>query len=217
MHTLQPCLHAEGVAKKLSTFALCAAVGVGLILAQQARADFVGNYAVNNFTLTNIDYFNLDADTNGSVMSLDGGLSVILTGGDSGTGLLSGGETDFLINAAASGLVQFNWSYASLDTPGYDWAGYQLGNTFTQLADTNGESGVLQTFSVTAGESFGFVVVTADNNGGPGILTISNFSAPAADPVPEPRTLAIPCILAAGILAAQQRRRRANLSAGGAA
>lgn len=195
-------------------FALCGALGLLLAFAPQAKADFVGYYAVNNFTLTNIDYNGFQANTNGSVMSPDNGLSVILTGGDSGS--LLGGETDWLINAAAAGVVQFNWAYASLDSPGNDWAGYQVGNTFTKLADTNGEAGVLTTFSVSAGESFGFVVVTADNTGGPGILTISSFSAPSVDPTPEPATVMIPFILGAGIVAAQQLRVRAKVSGGGA-
>jgi hypothetical protein len=221
MDTLQPCLHDEGLAKQPSAFALCAALGLFLVLPSPAKADFIDYYAVNNFTLTNVDYFGFAAGTNGSVMSPDGGASAVLTGGDSGTGL--GGETDWLIQAPASGSVRFNWSYASIDTPGADWAGYEVvhntSTTFTQLADTNGQFGVLRTFSVSAGDSFGFVVVTKDNTFGPGILTISNFSAPPGgiSSVPEPSTVATALLLAGAMIAVQQRRASANVARGGAA
>jgi hypothetical protein len=219
MGILRPWSHSEWLSKQRSVLVLCGALALCTLLAPNAKADFVDYYAVSNFTLTNIDYFGFDAGTNGSVVTLDGGLSAILIGGDSGSGF--GGETDWLINAAASGVVQFTWSYASLDSPPGDWAGYMVGNTFTQLADTNGQSSgsIPVTFSVTAGESFGFVVATADNTMGPGLLTISNFSAPTSDisSVPEPGTLAIPLLLMAAILGAHRFSRRFSPSGGGVA
>jgi hypothetical protein len=88
--------------------------------------------------------------------------------------------------------------------------GYLIDGVFTQLADTSGESG-FASFSVTFGETFGFRVATVDNQGEPGILTVSDFSAPAPSAVPEPDTASIVflCLpVAAGMVFRQRFNRR---------
>lgn len=126
---------------------------------------------------------NQNAD--GSAVVTNGGVTLTLTGGNNGSGLE--GTTDLVTLAAASGTVSFDYSYSSLDpTPGFDMAEYLLQATIVQFADTNGESGSIS-FAVTAGDNFGFRMATADNEGEPGILVISDFSAPGTA-TPEPGT-----------------------------
>ncbi len=183
---------------KRSMFSLCVALVFGLALAPQAKASFLGYYDVDlgNWVLLNSS----DPGTDGTAVPADGNLSLVLTGGQDGSG--NPGVTTFLIAAPTTGFVSFDWSYTSNDfntpacvAPSFDQicdtAGFRLGSTFTYLADdtsqfTTGWSGSVAPFSVTAGQMFGFEVDTADNQGEPGILTISNFNAPAA--VPEPGT-----------------------------
>jgi len=163
---------------------LCATLGFTFAFAPQAKATFINTYALSNFTLIN-------TDADGSVMTPDNGVTVVLTGGNNGTGL--SGTTDLTIVASAAGQVQFSWSYAACDvlgvcdTPGYDNAGYLLNNVFTQLADAplTGTT----TFTVNAGDTFGFEMGTVDNSGEPGVLNITNFNAPVnGASTPEPGT-----------------------------
>lgn len=174
-------------------------MGFGFALAPQAKAGFIGNYALNQFTLTN-------TNADGSAFTPDFGLSLVLTGGNNGSG--DPGTTDFTRAATAAGLVQFQYSYSSLDDPGaigspFDFAGYLLGGAFLELAHVDGQSGSAM-FAVAAGQVFGFRAGTLDNLGEPGILTISNFSAPSGAAVPEPG--AAPVLLAAAAALATARR-----------
>lgn len=204
---------------------LVAALGLYFGSSQLAKADFVGDYALSNFTLTNTNDGEFPSYTNGtetSMLNTDGTEILVLTGGNSGSGI--GGVTDFFITAAASGTVDFDWSYSSTDLSSHgvapygcgagfaqscDNAGYLLGGTATSnyvelASDTNQGSGFVS-FTVTAGETFGFSVETADNQGGAGILTVSEFNAPSPDPVPEPSTVASVVGLTAVLLAARRK------------
>lgn len=171
-------------------------LGVGLL--QPANAAFVGDYALSNFTTTN------SAFAVGAATTEDGGLSIILTGSNTGSGLA--GTTDLTIAAAGTGLLSFNYSYFSNDAPDYDLAGYLIGSTFLQLASASGQSGTIQV-PVTIGQIFGFRVETLDNLGEPGVLTISNFSAPIGSgqggggAVPEPSTWSLLLLSGAAVTA----------------
>ena len=175
-------------------------MGFSLVLMTPGKAAFTGDYALNRFLLTN-------TNADGSVTTPDGGLSIVFAGGNNGSGLA--GTTDFVTSATGAGTVRFQYSYSALDFPGFDFGGYLLGGAFTQLADTDGQSGVGQ-FTVAAGRSFGFRVGTKDNTGEPGILTISNFTAPSGTgaPVPEPGTAPVLLLAAGGAVAAHRRLRR---------
>lgn len=175
-------------------------MALGCALAPQARASFLNYYDFNNFTQS--------STSDGFAFTPDAGLTVVVVGGNDGSGL--SGTTDLFINAAASGTVQFNYLYNSLDAPTFDAAGYLLGGVFSQFADTDAQSGTIS-FSVSAGQSFGFQLWTADNTGESGILTISNFSAPSdTGAVPEPRTLPM-VLLAAAAVAGYRRMRRSSV------
>ena len=174
-----------------------------------AKADFTGPYALGNFTLTNTHLNPAEViPADGFAEVTPGGGSLILTGSNTGSGLLSGANTYLTIASQGTGLVSFSWSYSSLDIPQFDVGGYIRNSVFTALADTNGASGST-TFPVSLGQVFGFGVQTVDNQGEPGILTISNFSAPvAASAIPEPGTLSF--LLLAGAAVTALRRHLQN-------
>jgi len=179
---------------RLSRFVLAA----GFLLVSQAKASFIGSYAFANFTLTN-------QFADGSAQTPDGGLSVILTGGNTGSGL--SGTTDLFITAAGTGTVHFQYSYFSIDVPHFDIAGFLVDGTFMPLTDTSGDIGVAS-FSIAQGHTFGFRVATMDNLGEPGILTVSDFGAPSvSSAAPEPVTWPL---VAAAIFAAVWRRRHSG-------
>jgi len=167
--------------KRTALFVCCIATLVALA-APPAKADFITPYALTDFTLTNIN-----AD---GTVTPNGAASIVLTGGNNGSG--TPGFTTLVATSVASGLVQFQFSYSSLDMPGQDIAGFLVGNVFTFLADTDGTSSTNPvSFSVGAGQTFGFEVKTVDNEFEPGILTVTNFSAPppggsSTTSVPEP-------------------------------
>ena len=197
-----------------SRLVLCGALALSLVLVGPANAgSFTGTYDLSNWTL-------IDTEADGFAMTPDAGLTLVLTGGNNGSGLP--GVTDFVINAPTAGLIQFNWSYTSLDSTSpvcgplgnlpCDDGGYLLGGAYTELADdttwTTLGSGMVS-FAVTSGESFGFQVDTADNEGEPGILTLSDFSAPVNTDASEPGTVSVVLGLGATVASARLRKREA--------
>lgn len=153
-----------------------------------------------------LDVFTLvNSNSDGTAVSPDGGVSVILTGGNNGSGLA--GTTDLLAMAVGAGTIEFQYTYSSVDAPGFDWAGYLIGDQFTQLADTNGQFGTA-TFSVAGGDTFGFRVGTFDNTTEPGVFAISDFSTPASS-VPEPSAWRL--VLATAVAMAVGVGRRRNI------
>src|SRR5215831_18759314 len=168
--------------------AYAAAAGAGVVVtAGSAEADFVGPYALANWTLTN-------TNADGFITNLGGSpISIQLTGGDNGSVLA--GDTDFTIAAVAAGVVSFHWGYTSADSYQYDTGGFLLNGVYTQLADNDTQvpffDGVF-TLPVSAGDSIGFRVHTKDNQFGPGNFGVTNFNGPTGEvPVPEPSTLAL--------------------------
>ncbi len=191
--------------------ALLFSLAAGL-LAPAAHAGFINGYAPDQFTLTNT---NADGCL-GDALQLQclstiptSALSVTIIGGHNGSG--DPGTTDWLITALATGTVSFQYSYSSLDGPGWDDAEFLLNGASTVLATFDGQNGSAM-FSVTAGSVFGFRLGTTDNQGEPGILTISSFSAPEAAPAPEPATASLMGAAAgcAAILGVWRRRRGAR-------
>ncbi len=159
---------------------------------------FIAPYGPANFSLINSG----GVAPNGYATFPDSN-TLVLTGSNDGNGLL-GGTTDLVTAALATGLFQFDWSFSTLDDPTFEYAGYIVGSNFVELADTDGESGHVSTM-VLAGETIGFRAGTVDNTGGPGNLTVTDFSAPLA--TPEPGTASLLCIAVAGMLLAHRRLR----------
>jgi hypothetical protein len=192
-----------------ATFSLSVCGGLLLSIgAPEARADFIGYYAPSHFTLTNFGG-GIDDETglpsaNGKVEVFPDLLTLVLTGMNDGSAIP--GYTDFTIPAAASGLFQFEYLFTTEDFPGFQYGGYLIGSEFTLLADEDGApnaSGSVSVF-VNAGELIGFRAGGDGQGGLPGVLTVTEFSAP----VPEPGTLQLLLIASGAVVAGRFCRRR---------
>lgn len=157
---------------------IACAVAIGACLALPV----VANAAAISFPLNFCSLVNTNAD--GTASSADDGASVVITGGNTGTGL--SGTTDLVAVAAAPVTIAFQFSFASLDAPAFDFAGFLVNGLFTEVADSSGQSGSAS-FSALSGDTFGFRVGTADNTGEPGIFTVSDVVVEESA-VPEPST-----------------------------
>ena len=134
--------------------------------------------------------YNLDNDAggNGSIVVTDTGFT--LTGSDyPSTDPLAGLAylTSYTEIAPYDFIATFDWSFANSDTvdTASDLAGFLLDGSGTGLSDpsaaTSANTG--ETFSVSAGQTYGWFVYTLDAQNGPGVLTVSNIQ------VPEPMSL----------------------------
>jgi hypothetical protein len=183
-----------------------AAVAAALVgFSMPALADFSGYYAPENWLTTHVP----DADTDkGSIDESSEPGSIALIGSDTGSELFS--RLEFTIAAPAAGTVSFDWSYVSSDADGpeFDPAGYLLNGAITQLSDNGGGAtqGAQVSFTVMAGDRFGFYLQSNDNLSGSATLTISNFSAP----IPEPASVAMMSLGLLGVAVAAARRRRSS-------
>ena len=170
------------------------------VASPQAKAvivGFQGPYAPANWTLTT-------NGGDGSVVTLGAPTSITLIGNDNGVGA----NTDFTTLAAGDGLVSFSWDYSTVDGPNWDPFGYLLGGVFTQLTDDSGaqtQSGTAS-FSVLAGQTFGFRVNSVDGTFGPAQSIISSFEVGSAA-IPEPGTWAAAALLAGGAAFMRWRKR----------
>jgi hypothetical protein len=141
----------------------------------QAHAGFIG--AFQDFSLTN------SAFANGYAETFDGGLSLLFTGPNDGSGEY--GTTDLTEVVGGSGMFHFSYAYSSQDEAGYDFAGYLQNGSFFGLADTDGQSGTVN-LPVLADDIVGFRIVSVDNLGEPGVMSITDFSSPGSTEAPEP-------------------------------
>jgi len=169
-----------------------------LAFAPRADAGFIGYYDIGNWMQLNtlLDGTPYPAG-NGMATTADSGATVLVVGSNSGDGGTSS-KFDFLITAPTAGTVMFTYTYTSLDTllpcdPGpCDQGAFVVNGVFMGpilgTSDAQVTSPTTFSFSVNAGDVFGFEVDSADNSGEPGNLTLSNFSAPAPLSVPEPGT-----------------------------
>lgn len=175
--------------KQALAYAVAGAAAMGTTAT--AYADFSGPYDHANWTFIPAG----DASFTPTLTTLQ------LVGSDSGVG----GTAGYLIAADANGVVSFDWNYSSSDVGGWDYGGFYLNGVFTTLAFNSTQGAGNFSTNVNAGDVFGFWVHSVDGGFGPGVLDVSNFSAPVA--VPEPGTLGL---LALGTLggALGFRRRR---------
>jgi hypothetical protein len=192
--------------KKTSSFLtgfLAMLVAAGLLSSagttQAAIVGFQGPYAPVNWTLT----------TNGGDGSVDtSGAPTSISLFGSNTESLNPILTDFTTLAAGDGTISFSWDYATGDGAAQlDPFGYLLDGVFTKLTDDfRGSQNGNASFSVLAGQAFGFRIDTLDDYGGRAQSTISSFEAPGAA-VPEPGTWAAAALLAGGAAFMRWRKR----------
>jgi len=171
---------------------LVAIVGV---MSVGANAQFSGDYAHPWTFMTTSG--TSDASWIGDATFLE------ITGADDGSG-----NTDYATYthlAVGTGMVDFTWAYDSTDVDQYDGGGYVVNGVFTFLAyNEDVPAGGPGSFAVNAGDTFGFFVFSDDSAFDPGILTITEFSAPQA--IPEPATMAVLGLGLAGAIARRRRR-----------
>ena len=155
-------------------------------IAGSAAADFIGYY----------DHANWDFFTEGAgYVATATDTQLTLIGDDSSWG----GYTEYTITAQGAGDFVFDWSYYTINSPGWDAGGYIVGGTYYQLDDGYGPGSGSVSVAVGDGDTIGFYVYSADGVFGPGYLTITNFTGP----VPAPGALAL-----LGLAGLASRRRR---------
>lgn len=101
---------------------------------------------------------------------------------------------DYTIAAPAAGTVSFHWAYDSLEEDAsYDLFLVLKGGTAIKLSDDAGASSQSgdYSFSVTAGQVFGFRLDCTDCTSGAATVVISSFSAP---PPRETTVQAVPTL-----------------------
>jgi len=147
-----------------------------------ALSGFVAPFAPSDFTLSNTPSGDGTIDTTDAATG-----TVVLTGSNDGS-ISSSSTTWVLTNPTTQEFtITFDWSFAGDDythTPSEgDRAGYLLNGTPFYLATKNGDASGPQILNLAVGQTFGFIVDTADNTGNAGVFTVSNFNA-TATPVP---------------------------------
>jgi hypothetical protein len=172
----------------------------------QALTQFAGYYAPANWTQ------NIQGD--GFINTGGAPASISLSGANDGMG---NQNTDFTIAAPLAGTVSFDWAYSTNDGPIYDPFGYVLNGAFTRLTINNislTQSGSVS-FSVLAGDVFGFRQNSFDSGGGRASTTISNFNGPLAASGPASVPGPLPLLGAGAAFGwSRQLRRRIGTSGG---
>ena len=199
----------RSLAKTIAPIALAGAtLGLGANPAQ-ALTQFAGDYAPANW----------DQRIQGDGSIYTGGApdSISLAGAnDASTSPLTQ-NTDFRFIAPSAGTVSFDWAYMTADMgPLYDPFGYLLNGAFTRL--TNDLGGLNQSgsgsFSVLAGDVFGFRQNSDDSGGGRASTTISNFNGPSAASGPASAPGPLP-LLGAGAAFGWSRQLRKRIGTSG--
>lgn len=184
------------LARFFSSVTFCCALLLACT-APQAKADFSGYYAIANFDIIQSTF------ANGFVYSATSS-NVVFWGPNDGSD--QAGETEFTILPEVSGLFTFSWVYTTQNLdPTDNTAGYIANGVFNFLTSTSGAYGSVSV-EVVANDPIGFAILTGDNTGEPGVLTVNNFSGPlpSGSSAPEPGTFKL---LLVGVAAAIVARR----------
>lgn len=184
--------------KSLSRYVVATASLVAVALPEVAEANFSGPYDVANWT-----FQNTGGSTNGSVNTSGAPNSILLTGGDTGSGMA--GTTDFTIVAVASGTVSFDWTFSSFDSLANDFGNFLLNGVPTLLSLSYLPDSGSFSINVNQGDIFGFQCLTTTNMFGAAMLGVSNFNGPTGSVPENGSTLGL---LALGVAGVEILRRR---------
>ena len=123
---------------------------------------------------------------NGTINTSSAPNTVSLQSSNIGSGLP--GNTDFTITAPSAGTVSFDWNFTTVDPPAsYDPFGYLKNGVFTFIVNPDaGNQAGSASFSVLAGDVFGFRQRTTDDCCGSATTFITNFDGPVPVPAPLP-------------------------------
>jgi hypothetical protein len=198
----------RSLAKTIAPIALAGAT-LGLAAnPAQAVTQFAGDYAPANWTQS------IEGD--GFINTGGAPASISLSSADDGSEKSQ--NTDFTIAAPTAGTVSFDWSFGTYDDlPADDPFGYLLNGAFTQL--TINDSNLFQSgsvsFSVIAGDVFGFRQNSKDSNFDSGSTVISKFNGPLAASGPASVPGPLPLLGAGAAFGwSRQLRRRIGTSGG---
>jgi hypothetical protein len=196
----------RSLAKTIAPIALAgAALGLAANPAQ-ALTQFAGYYAPANW----------DQSIQGDGSIYTGGAPdiIYLIGANTGRGNKS---TDFTIAAPSAGTVSFYWNYRTNDVSSeFDPFGYLLNGDFTDLTSRQGgtnQSGSVS-FSVLAGDEFGFRQNSINSGGGRAYTFIGNFNGPLAASGPASVPGPLP-LLGAGAAFGWSRQLRKRIGTSG--
>ena len=196
----------RSLAKTIAPIALAGAT-LGLAAnPAQALTQFAGYYAPANWTQS------IQGD--GFINTGGAPASISLSSADDGSN--TNQNTDFTIAAPTAGTVSFDWAFSTDDFPAADPFGYLLNGAFTQLTINNSsltQSGSVS-FSVLAGDVFGFRQNSLGSNFGRASTTISNFNGPLAASGPASVPGPLP-LLGAGAAFGWSRQLRSRIGTSG--
>jgi uncharacterized protein (TIGR03382 family) len=187
-----------------TSFSIRVPFAITLLVASAAHASFVpsewsffqadGGIPFNTPASTTMD-INLPGGAFGDGFGTLNASEMTITGNNGGgNGIYAG----FLTVAGSAFTVSVDYSFTALDGDGDGWdgAGYFINNTYFHLVSDTGAGSWM--FNVSAGDTFGFVVWSADGGFGPGVVSLTNY-------VPAPGALAV--LGLAGVAGARRRRR----------
>ena len=181
---------------------------VSTLIAASASADFIpANWTLRQNSLQDDFYDGYPLISVGQTVTVGGS-----NGSVGGSGILSSssmelfggnsnyrGITWYSTVASSTGTISVDYAFGNpSDISNYDGAGWVLNGVFTAVVTNgNGPRTGKITFSVNAGETFGFGVFTVDGTEGAGTATFTNF-------VPAPGAIAL--LGAAGLVGSRRRR-----------
>jgi len=189
--------------KKIMLFSSALLMSLSLS-AHAVVVDFTGDYDVTNWTTT------LDG---GSIDTSNAPNDIVLTSSDLGGGAAS--SQTFTIAAATAGTVNFFWQFNTqdVDDASFDPFGWLLNGAFTSLSDDLGNDFQygFETFTVAAGDVFGFSANSTDSQLGVATSKVQNFVFEPVSAVPEPSTYALMLggLGLVGFMAARRRKQQA--------
>lgn len=141
-----------------------------------AQTGLTGYYDIVNWTLV---------ENSGSIITSNTPDEITFISGDAG----DEDVTYMIITAPNNGTVSFNWDYSTVDeAPEYDFPFYIIDGVEHPFSSfnpggANTQSGT-ESFSVTAGQTFGFGAKTSDGILGSATIKTFTFSFPPGEPVP---------------------------------
>lgn len=138
-------------------------------MAQATTVGFTGDYAVANWTVSN--------PNGGSINTVGAPAGIVVIEPNNGIG---GAIASYTIAAAGTGTFSFDYVYGGTDC---GWASALVYNGASSTLSSNCGSGSYS-MAVNLGDLMGFGVQTDDGILGSTTLAISNFTAPAAVPLP---------------------------------